>query len=408
MSRRATVVILATLDTKGEEAAFLAEIFERQGFASRLLDLGLLEPPQITPHITRDEVARAARSSVAELVKSSKAIAMSRMSEGAGTLLKNLHSQEGVAGVIGIGGNQGAAMACSAMQVLPLGVPKVMVSTVVSGDIRPYIKAKDIAMFFSVGDILGGPNPITRSVLSQAAAALVGMMTWGEGLEIPQGPPVVAITALGNTHPAVTRCVDRLKDYGYRVVPFHASGACGSAMEELIEEGKIDGVLDLTPHELVGDVLGADIYRPVRPGRLLAAARQGIPQVISTGGLDYYCFGPEETILPHLRDRTVYMHNPLNANVMLAEEELILLAEVMAERLNQSKGPVKVVLPRLGWSIYGSEGGPFWNPQGMAIFTERLKAALEPKVEVLELDAHINNPAFADTCANLLHTMLQE
>lgn len=399
------IVILATLDTKGAEAAFLKEVFERKGLAPLLLDLGLLGPPEVAPDIPRDEVALAAEASVSGLLAGPREVAMERMGRGAGFLLRRLYDQGRLHGVIGMGGNQGTSMACLAMQVLPLGVPKVMVSTIASGDTRPYIGAKDIAMFFAVADLFGGPNPISRSILTQVAAALTGMVLWGEELAVPSGPPLIAITALGNTHPAVARCLKLLTYAGWRPVTFHASGACGTAMEELIDAGKIDAVLDITPHELVGEVLGYDIYRPVQPGRLTAAGRRGIPQVVSTGGLDYYCFGPKATIPPELQDRVSYMHNPLNANVMLTAEELSRLGKAMAERLNESAGPVSLILPLKGWSHYGREEGPLWNPMGRVAFATGLKASLRPKIELLELDLHINDPPFAETCVACLRKM---
>ncbi len=403
-----TVVILATLDTKGAEAAFLKETFARRGPTPLLLDLGLLGPPEVKPDISREEVANAAEATVSSLLTGLREVAIERMGTGAGLLLKRLYDQGQVHGVIGLGGNQGTAMACLAMQALPLGVPKVMVSTIASGNTRPYIGAKDITMIFAVADLLGGPNPISRSILTQAASALTGMVLWGQGgLEIPPGPPLIAITALGNTQPAVSRCLALLTEEGWRSVTFHASGAGGTAMEELIEAGKINAVLDITPHELVGEVLGYDIYAPVRPGRLTAAGRRGIPQVVSTGGLDYHCLGSKATIPVELQDRVTYMHNPLNANIMLTAEELHRLGKAMAERLNESAGPVALLLPRKGWSHYGREEGPLWNPKGMAAFAASLKANLKPQIDLLELDLHINDPPFAETCVKLLRKMLE-
>ncbi len=402
-----TIAILATLDTKGAEAAFLKQIFAQRGLNPLLLDLGLLEDPVVSSDISRDAVAETAKASVAGLLASSRDEAMARMGVGAGILLKKLHDQGKLHGVIGLGGNQGTAMACLAMQALPLGLPKVMVSTVASGDIRPHIGSKDIAMVFAVADLFGGPNPISRSILTQAAGALSGMVLWGEELAVPSGLLVIAMSALGNTHPAVARCHELLTGEGWCGVTFHASGACGTAMEELIEAAKIHAVLDITPHELVGEILGHDIYTPVRPGRLTAAGRRGIPQVVSTGGLEYYCLGPRESIPPELQDRVIYMHNPANANVMLTAEEMSRLGQAMAQRLNQSIGPVSLILPLKGWSEYGREEGPLWNPKGRAVFAASLKAALRPNVELVELDLHINDPPFAETCVERLAAMLQ-
>lgn len=403
-----SIAILATLDTKGAEAAFLKEMFAQRGLSPLLLDLGLREEPAVPPDISREAVAEAAEATVGGLLASSREEAMARMGTGAGILLRQRYEQGRLHGVIGLGGNQGTAMACLAMQALPLGLPKVMVSTVASGNIRPYIGAKDIAMVFAVADLFGGPNPISRSVLTQAAGALSGMVLWGEELGVSSKPLLVAITALGNTHPAVARCHELLAARGWCGVAFHASGACGTAMEELIAARKIDAVLDITPHELVGEILGYDIYTPVRPGRLTAAGRRGIPQVVSTGGLEYYCFGPKETMPPEVQDRVIYMHNPANANVMLTTAEMSRLGRAMAERLNESTGPVSLMLPLKGWSEYGREDGPLWNPKGRAAFAASLKASLRPNVELVELDLHINDPPFAETCVERLGTWLKE
>jgi uncharacterized protein (UPF0261 family) len=401
-----TVVIVATLDTKGAEAAFLKETLERRGLNALLVDLGLMERPEKEADVPRNEVALAARSSVARLRAGSRDVAMEGMARGGQKIVGRLYREGKLHGIIGVGGNQGTAMACQVMQSLPIGVPKVMVSTVASGDMRPYIGAKDITVLFAVADLIGGPNPVSRSILSQAASAVAGMVLWGEDVFIEPGPPLVAITALGNTHPAVNRCLKLVTSEGWRAVTFHASGASGTAMEELIEAGKIDAVLDITPHELVGDVLGFDIYKPVRPGRLTAAGRRGIAQVVSAGGVDYYCLGPKATIPQELLDRPMTMHNPLNANVALTVEELGRLGKVMAERLNASTGPVAFVLPLRGWSHYGREGGPLWNPSGRKAFEESLKSNLQDNVELLELDSHINDPSFAEACVGLLHEML--
>ena len=183
-----------------------------------------------------------------------------------------------------------------AMRVLPFGFPKYLVSTVASGNIRPYVGDRDIGVVFSVGDFLGGTNPVTGPILANAVAAVVGMAEHGTRIAVEPGERTIAVTALGNTEPAASRAVKTLKERGFQAVAFHASGAGGSAMEDLIEEGLIQGVFDLTPHELTEEVVGAGAYQPVNPGRLTAAGRKGIPQVVSTGGLEYLCFGPRESI----------------------------------------------------------------------------------------------------------------
>jgi uncharacterized protein (UPF0261 family) len=249
---------------------------------------------------------------------------------------------------------------------------------------------------------------VTASILSNAVAAVVGMAEHGKKLAIEPGERVVAVTALGNTEPAAGRAVKLLRDRGFQVVPFHASGAGGSAMEDLIAEGLIHGVLDLTPHELAEEVAGAGVYQPVNPGRLTAAGARGIPQVVSTGGLEYLCFGPRESIPVRLRKRRTYMHNPYNANVKLSRREMDEVGRVMAKRLNAAEGPTAVLIPLRGWSIYGAPGGPLYDGQGNRILLRALQESLRGNIEVRPIDAHINDAPFVDACVNQLITYMEK
>lgn len=402
-----SIAIIATLDTKAGEAAYLKRRIEDCGRLATVIDVGLSEAPRGLASVDAEEVAREGGSSVRELRSALRRdLAMKAMGEGAGRLLRTRQQAGTLAGVIGVGGNQGTAIASIAMRELEIGVPKLIVSTVASGDVREYVGDCDIAMFFSVGDLLGGPNPVTSRVLAKAAAAVVGMAEAEEEVILAEQPRAVAITAFGNTHGAVTEAMRRLKETGHRVVPFHASGACGSAMERLVEEGAIEGVLDLTTHELLGELYPEDIYRPVRPGRLTAAGRAGIPQVIAPGGLEYFCFGATDTIPPRLRERPTHHHNPYNTNVRTSRDELIRVGTVMAERLNASTGPVAVLIPTLGWSEVGSPGGLLHDPEANAGFIEALREHLAPSIPVREVAASINEPTFALQLADALHEML--
>ena len=257
-------------------------------------------------------------------------------------------------------------------------------------------------MIFSVGDLLGGPNVVTRSILANAVSAVIGMVEHGEKITVDPTERTIAITALGNTEPAVKLAVEELREQGFQVIPFHASGAGGSAMEELVEEGIIDGVLDLTPHELTEEVVGAGAYLPVKPGRLKAAGAKAIPQVISTGGMEYLCFGPRESIPIRLRNRKIYMHNPYNANVKVSRQEMARVAETMAERVNEARGPVAILIPLRGWSIYGAKGGPLHDEVGYRVFLTALREHLRGGIVMEEVDAHINDPVFVDRCVKQL------
>lgn len=397
------IVILGTLDTKGGEVAFIKEILEARGHDALVIDVGPLGPPSVKPHLSNEEVARLAGWSLRDLVETGQRDRiMMTMGQGAATALMDLNREGRLDGVIGLGGNQGSAIASMAMRILPFGVPKFLVSTVASGNIRPYIGQKDIVVMFSVGDLLGGPNPVTRSILTNAVAALVGMVEFGERVALKAGERVIGVSAMGNTQAGVEIAMQLLSQRGFQVIPFHASGAGGTAMEELIESGLIKGVLDFTPHELTEEVVGAGAYVPVRPGRLTAAGKSGIPQVVSTGALEYLCFGPRESIPPKFRNRKIYMHNPYNANVRASRKEMAEVGRVMAERLNEATGPVAILVPLKGWSIYGREGGPLYDPQGNQILVHALKQHLKKHVRLEEIDAHINDYSFANACVHVL------
>lgn len=409
MIRKRTIAVLATLDTKGEEAAYLRGRLENLNCSATIIDIGPLGPPGVRPDIDNGEVARQGGWELAALLKrGERDRIMEIMGKGARKLLSSLFSEGRIDGVIGLGGNQGSAVSSMAMQGLPFGFPKYLVSTVASGNIRPYVGNKDIAVLFSVGDFLGGANPVISSVLANAAAAVVGMAEHGRKMAAAPGKRTIAVTALGNTEPAASRAVKSLRAGGFEVVAFHASGAGGSAMEELIAEGLIHGVLDLTPHELTEEVAGAGIYRPVRPGRMTAAGAKGIPQVVSTGGMEYLCFGPRESIPLKFRKRKICMHNPFNANVKLSRNEMARVGGVMAERLNAAAGPAAVLIPLLGWSVYGAPGGALYDGTGNRIFLKALKERLRNDIKIEEIEAHINDDPFVDACVNQLITYMEE
>lgn len=401
------IAILATLDTKAGEAAFLRRRIEDRGWLATVVDVGLGDAPGSLVHYDADEVARAGGvESAAELRQTARRdVAMRVMGEGAGKILLKRLEDGFLPGVIAVGGNQGTAIASIAMRELPIGLPKLIVSTVASGNVRDYVGDSDIAMLFSVGDLLGGPNPITERVLEKAAAAVVGM---AEAEEAAPPSPVksIAITAFGNTHQAVVTAMQKLAEAGRSVVPFHASGACGSAMERLIRAGEMQGVLDLTTHELLGELYPEDIYAPVRSGRLTAAGEMGIPQVVVPGGLEYFCFGAPGSIPERLRDRPTHHHNPYNTNVRTSAEELRRVAELMAERLNAGRGPATVLVPTLGWSEVGSPGNILHDPEVNKVFVETLEQRLDSRVSLRKVDATINDPMFANMAAETMLELL--
>jgi uncharacterized protein (UPF0261 family) len=398
------IAIVATLDTKAPEAAELVRLIRTDGHEALVVDVGLRGMGDA--HASAAEVAAAAGTTLARLREGPRRdAAMRAMGEGAGRLLARWHAAGDIGGAIGIGGNQGTAIAALALRALPLGVPKLIVSTVASGDVRSYVGDADVAMLFSVGDLLGGPNAVTAPVLANAAGAVCGMVK--AQARRPEAPSrTVALTAFGNTHAAAERAMTCLRERGCHVVPFHASGAGGSAMERLVDEGAIDGVLDLTTHELLAELYPDDIYAPTRPGRITAAGRCGIPQVVVPGGLEYFCFGPAETVPERLRGRPTHHHNPYNLNVRAAAEELDRVGAELAGRLNGARGPCAVLVPLWGWSEVGSPGGVLHDPHANSALIAALRARLRPEIPLLELDMTINEPAFADQAVDMLADLL--
>ena len=399
------IALISTLDTKGREVAYLKSCLRELGRSVVVIDVGLAEPDGVAPEISRFEVAEAAGADLRKLAGRQRDEVMATMGRGAGEVLHKLWAQAELSGVLGLGGNQGTAIVCAAMRELPLGVPKFVVSTVASGNMRPYIGASDIAVLFSVADLLGGPNPVVEPVLRNAAAAIAGMASIA-AVAGSSNRPLVAITALGNTHPAVAKSVEILRGAGLQVAAFHASGACGSAMERLIRAGRVSAVLELTPHELTEEVLQAGVYQPVEGGRLTAAGEMGIPQVVAPGSVEYLCFGPRESIPARLRRRRTYLHNRSNANVRTSREEMAKVGRVFAERLNEAKGPVAMVIPLKGWSVYGAPGGPLHDASADAAFVQSLTRRLRKGIPVHKLPLHINDPAFAQHCCQLLMEFL--
>jgi uncharacterized protein (UPF0261 family) len=399
----ATIAILATLDTKSDEAAELQRLIAGHGLGTRIVDVGLGPRESDLATVGASAVAAAAGTSVEELRRAgSREEAMRAMGRGAGQVLAGWLDAGELSGAVAVGGNQGTAIASIALRELPIGLPKLILSTVASGDVRPYVGDSDIAMLFSVGDLLGGPNVVTGRMLENAAAAIAGMARAAGGGPIERRPRTVGLTAFGNTHAAATVAMGRLRDAGCHVVPFHASGACGSAMERLVEQGVLDAVLDLTIHELLAELHPEDIYAPVRPGRMTAAGRAGIPQVVVPGGLEYFCFGPPETVPAPLRDRPTHRHNPFNMNVRTSGEELAAVGTELAERLNAARGPTAVLVPRQGWSEVGSPGGALHDPSANEAFVRELDAGLRPEIPLRVLDTTINDPDFARLAADTL------
>lgn len=397
-----TVAIIAALDTKGDEAQLIRRVVESQQVKTLLIDVGVLGAPAVSADVSRETVADAGGTSLAKLVgDGDKGHAMATMTRGAAAVAGKLYAEKKFDGIIGLGGTAGTAIASSAMRALPVGVPKLLVSTVASGDTRPYVGTKDITMMYSVVDI-AGINRLSADILTNAAGAIAGMVSV-ESPDIAERP-MIAASMFGNT----TACVDAARGIldaaGFEVLVFHATGAGGQTMESLIADGVFQGSLDLTTTEWADQLCGGVF--DAGPTRLDAAASAGIPQVIAPGCLDMVNFGAPDTVPDRYKGRTFY---EWNANVTLMRttpEENAQLGKIIAEKANVSRAPVVILLPLKGVSQLDSPGGDFWWPEADTALFDAIKRHANANVEVIELDLNINDPGFADRASHLLMEML--
>jgi uncharacterized protein (UPF0261 family) len=401
------VYILATLDTKGTEAAFVRDRLSDLGVTSLLVDTGCQGEPPMPADVTRDEVFVAAGSSLKEMRdRGDRGLAVTTAALGVTNLIRQRHESGQVAGVLGLGGSAGTTIATSAMRALPLGVPKVMVSTLASGQVRPWVGDKDILMLNSVVDILG-INRVSRLILSEAAAAMAGMvLRSARSNNFPAiDKPIVAATMFGVTTPCVTRAREVLESAGFEVLVFHATGNGGQAMESLIRDGLIAGVLDITTTELADELVGGILT--AGPDRLTAAGSRGVPQVISVGALDMVNFGPPDTIPTTFAARRFYRHNPTVTLMRTTPAENQQLGEEICRKAAVAKGPTCLILPRQGVSAIDRTGQPFDDPAARSALFEAIRAN-HGAVELVELDAHINDLTFANVAAERLIAMIQQ
>jgi uncharacterized protein (UPF0261 family) len=397
----AAIAVLGTFDTKGAEHAFLAECIRRRRHDVLLIDVGTGGPPRIAADISREEVATAGGIDLAALAaRGDRGECVAAMSTAAPRILARLQQAGRIAGAVSLGGGGGTAIASAAMRALPLGFPKLIVSTLAAGNTAPYIGESDLVLMPSIVDI-AGLNRISRMVIRRAAGAICGMVESTREIdETGAARPLVVASMFGNT----TRCVGSAKELveqaGYEVLTFHATGAGGRMMEATIAGGFVAGVLDITTtewaDELVGGVLTAG------PHRLEAAGRAGVPTVVVPGCLDMVNFGAPDTVPPKFAGRKFYAHNPQVTLMRTSAEECAQLGRILAEKLNAYTGPITVLLPLRGLSVIGAPGGPFHDPQADAALFTALKSALHPQVEVREFDLDINAPPFASSCADAL------
>jgi uncharacterized protein (UPF0261 family) len=398
------VAVLGTLDTKGVEFAFLKARVEAAGAATLAIDVGILGAPAFPPDVTAEEVARAAGADLATLrARGDRGEAVAAMAKGAAEIVARLHREGRIDGIVSMGGGGGTAIATAAMRALPVGVPKLMVSTLAAGDVRAYVGVSDVTMMPAVVDV-AGINRISARIIANAAAAIAGMVK-AEPPALAGDRPLIAATMFGVTTPCVTRARAVLEAAGYEVLVFHATGTGGESMEALIRGGFIAGVLDITTTELADEFMGGVLS--AGPHRLEAAGEMGIPQVVSVGALDMVNFGAPETIPAKFADRTFYRHNPQVTLMRTTAEENAELGRTIALKLARARGPTVLMLPLEGVSLIDVAGKPFHDPAADRALFDALKTNLTANVGLVEMDTDINDDAFAERAAELLLAKLQ-
>ncbi len=399
----ASVVLLGTLDTKGPEYAFLQDRVRDAGCDVILVDAGVMSE-RSPGDVTADEVAMAAGEDRAALAAAGdRGPAVAAMTRGAVTVIRRLYEEGRLHGILGIGGSGGSSLISAAMQGLPVGVPKLLVSTMASGDTRPYVGTSDIAMMYSVVDI-AGINGLSEKILTNAAAGIAGMAKATESfVSRIEKKPLVGATMFGVTPPCVTTAREWLEAHGYEVLVFHATGAGGRSMEALMEAGFITAALDITTTELADELVGGVLS--AGPDRLEMAGSLGIPQVVSLGALDMVNFGPLDTVPAPFKDRNLYVHNATVTLMRTTKDECAELGRIIARKLNAAKGPLTVFVPLRGVSMIDVADKPFYDAEADAALMGELRAGLRPGVELVEVDTDINDPAFATAMAERLDAL---
>ncbi|MDP7106892.1 MAG: Tm-1-like ATP-binding domain-containing protein [Roseibacillus sp.] len=391
-----TIAVLGTLDSKGTEHAFVAEQIRARGHDVLLIDVGTGGEPEVSPEITRFEVADAGGIDLQSILdRRDRGECVAAMAQAVPVLMAQLVEQGRIEGVISLGGGGGTAIATAGMRVLPLGFPKLMVSTLASGHTAPYVGTRDIVMMPSIVDV-SGLNQVSRTIFTRAAGAICGMVD--SEVDVSDSRPIVVASMFGNTTDLVSMARERLEDAGYEVLVFHATGTGGRTMETLIESGIVVGVLDVTTtewaDELVGGVLGAG------PDRLDAMTRAKVPAVIAPGCLDMVNFGERDTVPAEFEDRAIYQHNPQVTLVRTSAEECAELGRILARKANANEAPTAILIPARAISVISAEGQVFHDPSADAALFGAIRE--EAEVEVQELAVEINSEEFARTCAEKL------
>jgi uncharacterized protein (UPF0261 family) len=399
-----TIVVLATLDTKGVEAQYLREQIEKFGDKALVVDTGVVGTPATRADVTREEVAEAGGMSLAKILENpTREVAAPIMAEGATQIVTRLAAEGKVHGIMAMGGTQGTTLSTRVMRALPYGFPKVMVSTMASGNVAPWVDIKDITMMFSVTDILG-LNPVSRKILANAAGAVCGMANVDVKLE--QGDkPLVAVTTVGITTQGAMKAIKVLEAAGYETIVFHAIGPGGRAMEQMMKEGIIGAVLDYSIIEVSNEMYHALLAGG--PERLTTAGKLGLPQVICPGALEVLVFNEPETVPARYQGRTLIRHSPQITDLRLNREEMVEVGKEVARRLQYTEGDATFMIPAAGYDSYAVKGMGFYDPEADTAFVTELKAGLPESIQVIERDTHIEDPAFATEAAELLISLIE-
>jgi uncharacterized protein (UPF0261 family) len=394
------VLLVGTLDTKGAEFAFVRDRLRAAGVATLVLDAGVTGPPAFEPDVPRDRLYAAAGTSIDAIRRANdRGQAVEAAARGAARLAAELADQ--AEGILSLGGSAGTTIGTAAMRALPFGVPKLMVSTLASGQVKQYVGVRDILMMHSVVDI-SGLNRISRVVLANAADAMIGMVKGQGTRDKGQGTakPIVTATMFGVTTPCVEASRRLLEAGGYEVLVFHATGTGGMTMESFVRDGLVSGVLDVTTTELADELVGGVLT--AGRDRLTAAGLAGVPQVISLGALDMVNFGPPETVPEKFRSRRFYQHNPSVTLMRTTPDENDRLGKEIAEKASAARGPTALLVPLRGVSAIDREGQPFWWPEADQALFQSLRNWVGPQVRLVELDHHVNDPEFAAAAARTL------
>lgn len=399
------VLIPVSLDTKAEAVRHLCEQLCSHGLVPIVADCGILGSPQLVADITREELAERAGANIASLKQAGdRAVAIPAMIRGLEHLVSQMLAEGRLLGCLGIGGGTNAAFAAAAFELMPFGMPKMLVSTIASGNTTSFVQGNDVVLYHSVVDVLG-LNSILRVVLDKAAAAMAAMVRQPMSAPEEQRSTTIGMTVFGSTTVAAMRAEETLGAKGYDVLPFHARGVGGRAMESLVRDGRIHAVLDLTTTEIADELTGGILS--AGPNRLEAAGLAGVPQVILPGSIDMVNFGPAASVPAQFARRRLLAHSPHATLMRTSAEENQAIARFMAHKLNTAKGPVEVVIPTQGYSAYDREGQPFYDPEADLIFRESLVATLHPDIAVHLLDLHINDHACADFAVERLLVLLE-